>query len=79
MPEYEQLFHLGGGYVDTGYTSLSTFILENFMLKCWEKFPRYGPFLLALPLVAVIYAHEILPGALGSLFTLGQKCLSLET
>lgn len=49
------------------------------MLKCWEKFPRYGPFPLALPLVAVIYAHEILPGALGSLFTLGQKCLSLET
>lgn len=39
MPKYEQLFHLGGGYVDTGYTSLSTFILENFHVKMLGKIP----------------------------------------
>lgn len=33
MLKCEQLLHLHGEYIDTAYTNLSTFILENFRIQ----------------------------------------------
>lgn len=48
--------------------------------KFIKKFAKtlFAVVLLALLLVALIYSQEILPGPLGNLFALDQKCLSLE-